>query len=87
VSSHNFIHRYGTIKAMNTEYQQVFGRRVRELRKERRLSQVELAAKVGIDRSYMGFLERGERNPSLEVIAKIAEALKVTPDELLKQSK
>jgi transcriptional regulator with XRE-family HTH domain len=71
---------------MNIEYQQVFGRRVRELRKERGLSQVELAAKVGIDRSYMGFLERGERNPSLEVIAKIAEALSVTPDELLKQS-
>lgn len=71
---------------MNIEYQQVFGKRVRELRKERGLSQVELAAKVGIDRSYMGFLERGERNPSLEVIAKIAEALNVTPDELLKQS-
>jgi transcriptional regulator with XRE-family HTH domain len=72
---------------MNTEYQQVFGKRVRELRKERGLSQVELAAKVGIDRSYMGFLERGERNPSLEVIAKIAEALNVAPDELLKKSK
>jgi transcriptional regulator with XRE-family HTH domain len=71
---------------MNIEYQQVFGKRVRELRKERGLSQVELAAKVGIDRSYMGFLERGERNPSLEVIAKIAEALSVTPDELLKPS-
>ena len=70
---------------MNVEYQQVFGKRVRELRKERGLSQVELAAKVGIDRSYMGFLERGERNPSLEVIAKIAEALSVTPDELLKR--
>jgi transcriptional regulator with XRE-family HTH domain len=70
---------------MNIEYQQVFGKRVRELRKERGLSQVELAAKVGIDRSYMGFLERGERNPSLEVIAKIAEALNVTPDELLKK--
>ncbi len=70
---------------MNIEYQQVFGKRVRELRKERGLSQVELAAKVGIDRSYMGFLERGERNPSLEVIAKIAEALGVTPDELLKR--
>ena len=70
---------------MNIEYQQVFGKRVRELRKERGLSQVELAAKVGIDRSYMGFLERGERNPSLEVIAKIAEALSVTPDELLKR--
>lgn len=72
---------------MNTEYQQVFGKRVRELRKERELSQIDLAAKVGIDRSYMGFLERGERNPSLEVIAKIAEALDVTPDELLKKSK
>lgn len=72
---------------MNTEYQQVFGKRVRELRKERGLSQIELAAKVGIDRSYMGFLERGERNPSLEVIAKIADALSVTPDELLKKSK
>lgn len=72
---------------MNTEYQQVFGKRVRELRKERGLSQIELAAKVGIDRSYMGFLERGERNPSLEVIAKIADALNVTPDELLKKSK
>lgn len=71
---------------MNIEYQQVFGKRVRELRKERGLRQVELAAKVGIDRSYMGFLERGERNPSLEVIAKIAEALSVTPDELLKPS-
>lgn len=71
---------------MNIEYQQVFGKRVRELRKQRELSQVELAAKVGIDRSYMGFLERGERNPSLEVIAKIAEALSVTPDELLKPS-
>jgi transcriptional regulator with XRE-family HTH domain len=54
---------------MNIEYQQVFGKRVRELRKERGLSQVELASKVGIDRSYMGFLERGERNPSLEMIA------------------
>lgn len=71
---------------MNTEYQQVFGRRVRELRKERGLSQVALAAKVGIDRSYMGFLERGERNPSLDVITKIAESLGVTPDELLKKS-
>lgn len=71
---------------MNIEYQQVFGKRVRELRKERELSQIELAAKVGIDRSYMGFLERGERNPSLEVITKIAEALSVTPDELLKQA-
>lgn len=72
---------------MNSEYKQLFGKRVKELRKARGLSQLELAAKVGIDRSYMGFLERGDRNPTLEVIAKIAEELNTTPDELFKTSK
>ena len=72
---------------MSTKYQQLFGRRVRVLRKSLGLSQLELADKVGIDRSYMGFIERGERNVSLEVIAKIAEALDTTPDELLKKQK
>lgn len=46
-----------------------------------------LAAKIGVDRSYMGFLERGERNPSLEVILKIAKALGAKPEELLKEIK
>lgn len=72
---------------MSNEYLAIFGKRVREIRKAKNLSQLELADKVGIDRSYMGFLERGERNPSLEVITKIARALNVTPDELLKKTK
>jgi transcriptional regulator with XRE-family HTH domain len=72
---------------MSTEYREIFGLRVRELRKERGMSQVELAAKVHIDRSYIGFLERGERNPSLDMIAKIAIVLGVDPDELLKKGK
>lgn len=72
---------------MNTEYVQVFGERIRTFRKERGMSQIDLANKVGIDRSYIGFLERGERNPSLEMIIKIAEALNVTPDELLKKAR
>ncbi len=72
---------------MSTKYQQLFGRRVRELRKALGLSQLELAEKIGIDRSYMGFIERGERNVSLEVIAKIADALDTTPEELLKKQK
>jgi len=72
---------------MSTKYQQLFGRHVRELRKTLGLSQLELAEKVGIDRSYMGFIERGERNVSLEVIAKIADALDTTPEELLKKQK
>lgn len=71
---------------MNTEYVQVFGERIRSFRKERGMSQIDLANKVGIDRSYIGFLERGERNPSLEMIIKIAEALSTTPDALLKKN-
>jgi len=49
------------------------------------MTQEMLAAKIGLDRSYVGFIERGERNPSLEVIFDIAAAFKVKPDELLKE--
>jgi transcriptional regulator with XRE-family HTH domain len=64
-----------------------FGKRIKELRLAKGLTQEMLAAKIGVDRSYMGFLERGERNPSLEVILKIAKALGAKPDELLKEIK
>ncbi len=64
-----------------------FGKRIKELRGELGMTQEMLAAKIGLDRSYVGFIERGERNPSLEVIFDIAAALKVKPDELLKEIK
>ena len=60
----------------------LFGSRVRQLRKARGWSQEEFAHKVGIDRSYMGGVERGERNISLENIWLIAKALGVSPAEL-----
>lgn len=59
-----------------------FGNRVRELRKRKRLSQEAFAALAELDRSYMGAVERGERNPSLWIIARIASALDVTVSEL-----
>ena len=59
-----------------------FGRRVRELRLARGLSQEELASRVGIHRTYVGGVERGERNPSLKNIASIARALDITLREL-----
>lgn len=62
------------------EYQ--FGQRVRALRLARGLSQEELAFKVGIHRTYIGGVERGERNPSLKNIAAIARALNITLREL-----
>jgi transcriptional regulator with XRE-family HTH domain len=60
----------------------LFGSRVRQLRRERGWSQEEFAHRAGIDRSYMGGVERGERNVSLENICLIAAALGVPPAEL-----
>jgi transcriptional regulator with XRE-family HTH domain len=61
-----------------------FGKRIKKLRSEYKMTQEDLAFKVGVDRSYMGFLERGEKNPTLKNIAKIAEVLKVTLSELFR---
>ena len=60
-----------------------FGRKIYTLRKRRNISQEQLANIAGIERSYMGAIERGERNPTLLKIHKIAKALKVSAGELL----
>lgn len=62
--------------------QRRFGKRIQELRRERELTQEDLADLVEVDRSYMGFIERGERNPTLDKIIKIAKAFKITLSEL-----
>jgi transcriptional regulator with XRE-family HTH domain len=59
-----------------------FGERVRELRQAKGLSQEELAFKAGVHRTYLGGIERGERNPALKNIAAIAKALNVSLSEL-----
>ena len=60
------------------------GGNVRRLRTERGLTQEQLAFEAGIDLTYEGGIERGKRNPSLMVMVRMAEALGVTPSELLK---
>ena len=60
-----------------------FGRRVRVLRKQRGLSQEALSFEAGLDRSYVGQVERGERNISIDNMAKFARALKVKLSVLL----
>jgi transcriptional regulator with XRE-family HTH domain len=62
--------------------QERFGKRVRELRLIRGFSQEELAHRAAMHRTYLGGIERGERNPSLKNIEAIAVALNVTLSEL-----
>lgn len=61
----------------------VFGARVRELRLAAGLSQEELAHRAEIDRSYVGQVERGDRNISLDNIYRLAEALDTAASRLL----
>ena len=58
-----------------------FGKRLRELRTARGLSQEGLALACDLDRTYIGGIERGERNVGLVNIQKIAEALGTSPRE------
>ncbi len=53
------------------------GKRIRELRLRTGRSQEKMAAKAGLDRTYYAGIERGERNPSVKQLAKIAVALGV----------
>jgi len=63
---------------------QKFGKRVREERGKQGLSQEQLAELAGVHRTYIGMIERAEKNITLENIEKIANALKVKPEELLR---
>ena len=65
-----------------TSLHREFGLKVQELRKRNGLSQEDLAFKVGVDRSYMGFIERGEKNATLDKIIKIAKAFNIKVKDL-----
>ncbi|MFO0952061.1 MAG: helix-turn-helix transcriptional regulator [Isosphaeraceae bacterium] len=60
----------------------LFGKRLRKLRKERGWSQEQFADRAGLYRSYVGGVERGERNVSLENICLIADTLGTPPASL-----
>jgi transcriptional regulator with XRE-family HTH domain len=60
-----------------------FGRRVRKLRKGRGWTQVEMAEKLGLDRSYLADMERGKRNVSLVNVEIVARGFELTVSQLL----
>jgi transcriptional regulator with XRE-family HTH domain len=59
------------------DWRKVLGRNVLRLRRQKGITQEELAFEAGIDLTYMGGIERGRRNPSLLVMVRIAKALSV----------
>ena len=67
-----------------SEIQKQFGDRVRELRKTQGISQEAFAASCGLDRTYIGGIERGERNVALKNIEVIANALGISISQLFK---
>ena len=60
-----------------------FGNKVRERRVKLGLSQEELAHRAGVHRTYIGMIERAEKNITLENIQKISEALKMPLNKLM----
>lgn len=68
---------------MSSEVLYKFSQKLKMLRQERGLSQEGLALLCNIDRTYVGRLENPKRNPSLEILSKIADGLGMTLSELL----
>ncbi len=73
-----------TVNEMMTDERMIaFGKRVREVRKDKGISQESLAEMAGIDRSYMGNIERGEKNITLKKAYEICDALDIKIQELV----
>ncbi|MCA0359407.1 MAG: helix-turn-helix domain-containing protein [Proteobacteria bacterium] len=74
------------MKAPPSQLRRIVADNVRRLRVALTLSQEGLAAEAGLHRTYVGAIERAERNLSLDNIERLAQALKVTPAELLTET-
>jgi transcriptional regulator with XRE-family HTH domain len=78
-------HHSGSLDDMSaSDHRQAFGDRVRQLRLDRGwASQEAFAHHVGLDRTYVSAIERGRRNPTIDVIVKLGRGLDAHPAELL----
>jgi len=63
--------------------QEEIGRKIKKARQKVEMTQADVAEKAGIHVNYFARIERGEENPSIEIIEKIAKALKVKSSEIL----
>lgn len=70
---------------MKSSILEIFGKRVRKERLLQRISQEELAARAGVHRTYIGMIERAEKNITLGNIEKISNALNIDVHKLLEK--
>lgn len=75
----------GRVPSFAPDVAKAFGTAIRERRLERDIAQDAFAYAAGIDRSYYGKLERGERQPSLALLLRIADGLQLPGWELLRE--
>ncbi|MFH1407514.1 MAG: helix-turn-helix transcriptional regulator [Patescibacteria group bacterium] len=60
------------------------GQKIRKIRENKGLSQEKVALEANLNRAYIGYIERGERNPSIKTVSKIAKVLKTPLYELFR---
>jgi transcriptional regulator with XRE-family HTH domain len=73
---------YTQIGGVKVDILELVGNRIREIRLERGLTQEEVGEAVGVSYSYIGRIERGQKNISLQTLSKIAHALNVSESDL-----
>lgn len=72
-------------RGAGSDVSRAFGDALREFRSAAGLSQEALAERAGLDRTYVGGLERGQRNPTLKVLWSLAAPLEVSPSDLVRE--
>lgn len=73
-----------SLGVMTDDIYTVIGERIKKLRKVRGLSQEKLAERAGIDRSHMGFIEQGRRQPTLSTLHKLTKTLDISLEKLFR---
>ena len=69
---------------MNMDVLYQLGKRIAYLRKQKHMSQLDLSLETGLSQSYLSELEKGKRNPTVNVLNKIASALNIDLSNLFK---
>ncbi len=66
------------------EISKKLGQNIKRIREQKEMTQGDICRALNLDRGYISSIESGKRNPTLSTLKKLADALKVTVDELLK---